>query len=426
MCDFTQGKKTVIANNSVSTYISSHDGDGQPIIEYFQENLATKSFMIRSSVLGRKVLTRLDNAGNKSSTVFDVDGLLAVVQNAGPSGSSLRWTHIDPLGLSEAGDTKSVFDPMGNYIVWQHAPVGPPPNAYPPIAASFGGLGPSFGYAINSSCILDGIPTDCSLALNMLEHGSAAQCRNNDCGPIHYADPDTGNAAWLISNGSGFWISDGSDSDYLDPDDIQSGLAFDAYAMYFKGSQGKKRKRRAPKPMRVEQPLGGSVSGGASGISGIEVIDTGGHTPFELSRDRVLGLIEKMIDSDPCNQAFKDAGLMTPRERVQHGIKLSARLALRDPAYNSVLGITEAARAAFNKSNAPALTMKPRDTVTGIPIIFFSPDAFGDYDLEEAVPHEFIHGAGFGQQYGWGYKLGLWGHDLDNYPYYQNIIKNCK
>ncbi len=201
MCDFTQGKKTVIANNSVSTYISSHDGDGQPIIEYFQENLATKSFMIRSSVLGRKVLTRLDNAGNKSSTVFDVDGLLAVVQNAGPSGSSLRWTHIDPLGLSEAGDTKSVFDPMGNYIVWQHAPVGPPPNAYPPIAASFGGLGPSFGYAINSSCILDGIPTDCSLALNMLAHGSAEQCPNNYCGagrarngdlrPLT-RDPDTG------------------------------------------------------------------------------------------------------------------------------------------------------------------------------------------------------------------------------------------
>ena len=53
-----------------------------------------------------------------SLTVFDVDGLLTVVQNGGPYGSSVRWTHIDPLGLSEAGDTKAVYDPMGNYIPW--------------------------------------------------------------------------------------------------------------------------------------------------------------------------------------------------------------------------------------------------------------------------------------------------------------------
>ena len=197
----SQVRETVTANNSVSTYISSQDGDGQSTIEYYQENLASKSFMVRSSVLGGKVLTRLDNAGNKSSTVFDVDGLLTAVQNVSSYGSSVRWTHIDPLGLSEAGDTKAVFDPMGNYIVWQHAPTGPPPNAYPPIAASFGGLGPSFGYAINSSCILDGIPTDCGLALNMLEQGSAEQCPNNYCGagrarngdlvPLT-RDPDTG------------------------------------------------------------------------------------------------------------------------------------------------------------------------------------------------------------------------------------------
>jgi hypothetical protein len=196
----SQVKETVTANNSVSTYISNHDGDGQPIIEYYQENLASKSYMLRSSVLGGKVLTRLDNAGNKSSTVFGVDGLLTVVQNVSSYGSFLRWTHIDPLGLSEAGDTKPVFDPMGNDIVWQHAPTATP-DAYPPIAASFGGLGPSFGYAINSSCILDGIPTDCSLALQMLNHGSAEQCPNNYCGASRARngdlvpltrDPDTG------------------------------------------------------------------------------------------------------------------------------------------------------------------------------------------------------------------------------------------
>jgi len=109
----TQVKETKIANNSVSTYISRFDGDGQSMIEDSQENPAWRSFMVRSSVLGGKVLTRLNNAGNKSSTVFDVDGLLKVVQSAGPYGSSLSWTHIDPFGLSEAGDTKAVYDPIG-------------------------------------------------------------------------------------------------------------------------------------------------------------------------------------------------------------------------------------------------------------------------------------------------------------------------
>ena len=199
--EMTQVRETLTANSSASTYITNNDGDGQPAIEYYQENLASRSFMVRSSVLEGKVLTRVDNAGNKSSTVFDVDGLLTAVQNVNSFGSSVRWTHVDPLGLSEAGDTKSVFDPTGNYIVWQHAPVGPPPNAYPPSAASFGGLGPSFGYAINSACILDGIPTDCSIALNMVENGSAEQCPNNYCGPGRARnghlvpltrDPDTG------------------------------------------------------------------------------------------------------------------------------------------------------------------------------------------------------------------------------------------
>jgi YD repeat-containing protein len=255
----SQVKETVTANNSVSTYISSYDGDGQPVVEYDQENLATKSFVVRSSVLGGNVLTRLDNVGNKSSTVFDVDGQLKVVQNVYSSGSSVRWTHIDPFGLSEAGDTKPVYDPMGNYIQWQHMPTYPPPGAIPPIAASYGGLGPSFGYAINSACVLDGIPTDCSLALTMLDHGSAAQCPNNDCSPqpIPYIDPDTGkpgNAGWLSFNGSGFWVSDGSESDYLDPDDLEEGGMLDAFSAYFVTP------KRAPRRHRVRS-LRGRVQG---------------------------------------------------------------------------------------------------------------------------------------------------------------------
>ena len=186
----TQVKETVNSPSSVSTYISAYDGDGQQALEYYQENPTyTTYYSVRSSVLSGQVVTTLDYAGNKSKSTFRIDGQLIAVQNSGAY-PALRWTHIDPLGLSEAGDTKPVYDPLGNYIPWQHAPTYPPPNAYPPIAASYGGLGPSFGYAINSSCVLDGIPTDCSLALNNLAHGSAGQCPNNYCGPSRARNGD--------------------------------------------------------------------------------------------------------------------------------------------------------------------------------------------------------------------------------------------
>jgi hypothetical protein len=172
----SQVKETVTANSSVSTYISNHDGDGQPAIEYYQENPASKSYMVRSSVLGGKVLTRLDYAGNKWKTDFSVDGLLRVVQYGVSyynQNATLQWTHIDPLGLSEAGDTKAVYDPTGNYIQWQHAPTAPP-NAYPPIASSSGGLGAGFGSAQDKSCVLNGEPISCSDLEHQTDTGNVA------------------------------------------------------------------------------------------------------------------------------------------------------------------------------------------------------------------------------------------------------------
>lgn len=192
----SQVKETVTANNnSVSTYVASNDGDGQPAMESYQENPTySRMYMVHSSVMSGKILTRLDYAGNKWKTDFNVDGLLTVVQwgvSYASSSASIQWTHVDPQGLSEAGDTKAVYDPTGNYVKWQHAPTGPP-AAYPPIASSSGGLGPNFGYAINSACILDGTPTDCSLALGMLAHRSAEQCPNNYCGADQVFNRRTG------------------------------------------------------------------------------------------------------------------------------------------------------------------------------------------------------------------------------------------
>jgi YD repeat-containing protein len=177
-----QVQETVNNPISVSTYTTGYDGDGQPLRESTTTSASTTTgYMIRSSVLGG-VVTRLDSAGAKQKTVFNVDGRLTAVQLSISGSNSVIWTHIDPLGLSEAGDTKPVYDALGSYVPWQHVPSGAPPNAYPPFSPNFGGLAPSFGYAINSSCILDGIPTDCAVASRMLALGSAEQCPDNYCG----------------------------------------------------------------------------------------------------------------------------------------------------------------------------------------------------------------------------------------------------
>ena len=173
----SQVKETVTANNSVSTYVSSHDGDGQPTLEYYQENPTySKSYMVRSSVLGGRVLTRLDYAGNKWKTDFSVDGLLRVVQYGVSyynQYATLQWTHIDPLGLSEAGDTKPVYDPMGNYIPWHQVPTAPP-NSYPPIPSTLGALGAGFGSAQEKSCVFNGEPISCTELTHQIDLGTVA------------------------------------------------------------------------------------------------------------------------------------------------------------------------------------------------------------------------------------------------------------
>jgi hypothetical protein len=130
--------------------------------------------MIRSSVLGGQVLTRLDSLGAKQKTVFNVDGRLTAVQFSVSDSNSVVWTHVDPLGLSEAGDTKPVYDALGNYVPWQHVPTAPP-NAYPPFSPNFGGLGSSFGSAQDKGCVFNDRPISCSDLFHQIDIGNVAR-----------------------------------------------------------------------------------------------------------------------------------------------------------------------------------------------------------------------------------------------------------
>ncbi|HEV7746048.1 MAG TPA: hypothetical protein VGO56_13695 [Pyrinomonadaceae bacterium] len=168
-----QVQETATSPSSVATYTTGFDGDGQPVREASTTGtFTTTAYMIRSSVLD-DVVTRLDSAGNKTKTVVNVDGMLKAVQFSIGGSNSVLWTHIDPLGLSEAADTKPVYDALGNYVPWQHVPSGPPPNAYPPFSPNFGGLGSGFGTTQSVSCTDQGMPINCNTAMRLISNGSA-------------------------------------------------------------------------------------------------------------------------------------------------------------------------------------------------------------------------------------------------------------
>lgn len=156
-------------------------------------------------------------------------------------------------------------------------------------------------------------------------------------------------------------------------------------------------------------------------MSNVTSVDTGGDTEFEKNKTQVLNRLAYAARSTACNEAFRRAGLKTPFQIVQDGLTLVSRRALTDPSYNSALGITESIRNIANTSNAPAQTIRPQFTASGRPVMVFAGDAFNDRDyLDENIPHELIHAAGFGTAPGWV------GHDLKQYPYYDDIVKNCR
>jgi YD repeat-containing protein len=162
----TQVKETQNANGQFSTYLASYDGDGELAREFLLENPTnTTSYKVRSTVLG-EVVTFLNNAGNKTGTTVHLDKQVTTAEvHSGAAGNVGFPTYNDPLHQSIAGDTKIVYDPLGNSVPWQPWPGGPPPNFYPRSSASFGSLGSSFGSRQEVGCSLDGIPMDCNRAL---------------------------------------------------------------------------------------------------------------------------------------------------------------------------------------------------------------------------------------------------------------------
>lgn len=86
------------------TYSVSYDGDGQVVFESSNTSPGTSesSYIVRSTVLGGEVLTRLDQSGNKKSTHVPAEGFLFATQrSSGAPGAFVEFTHRNPHEVTE-------------------------------------------------------------------------------------------------------------------------------------------------------------------------------------------------------------------------------------------------------------------------------------------------------------------------------------
>ena len=154
------------------TYSAGYDGDGQLVRESSSTSSSTEtSYIVRSTVLGGEVLTRLNQSGNKKITHVPAEGLLFATQRI-EGGASVLQTYRNPLGTTETN--KAVYDPLGNYIPFQaFADPRPPAGTYS--SGSMASLSSSQanpdGYGMG--CIKDGMPTSCTRVMNAINRGQA-------------------------------------------------------------------------------------------------------------------------------------------------------------------------------------------------------------------------------------------------------------
>jgi YD repeat-containing protein len=170
------GRSTAIWSSNTGKMITPiYDGDGQLVhrTEFDWSTPIPNVFQLRSSVLGGRVITELDSAGQKKHTYVYCNGQLIARQDA----RGIVWQHETPftgtrgasnrdgqasldVELDPAGVDVGLYDPYPEPELWD-----PPENS--PI-----GLLPGSGIP-SGRCMLDGIPVFCSDAEHLLQTGAA-------------------------------------------------------------------------------------------------------------------------------------------------------------------------------------------------------------------------------------------------------------
>jgi len=157
----------------ITTFTQGYDGDGELIsaVTAPAGGSSTSGYDIRSSVLGT-VLTELDQSGNKRSTHVSADGLLFASQNINSAGAWVSSIIRNPVGTGES--TGAIYDPLGNYIPFQHYnDPRPPAGSYNSGSMSSLTRNQANPDSYGVGCRIDGVPTSCNRVLQAINRGEA-------------------------------------------------------------------------------------------------------------------------------------------------------------------------------------------------------------------------------------------------------------
>lgn len=173
------GRSASIFNPATSKTITPiYDGDGQVVYRTEVEGTTTvpNFYQLRSTVLGGKVITELDSAGQKKKGYVYCNGKLIARQDPG----WVSWQHDNPFtgtrGTSNRDGLGSIEvepDAMGvDMGLFDPFPV---PEQWEPLVDGLIGLlpGPGGSGMPSGRCTLDGIAIFCRDAANLLHIGAA-------------------------------------------------------------------------------------------------------------------------------------------------------------------------------------------------------------------------------------------------------------
>ena len=188
--------RAMTSANGQRTTTQWHDGNGQAVRVERRRTVpslsVTNAYYLRSSVLGGRVVTEFNSAGQKTIGRVYLGNLVLGLQDSINEGIDAR--HENPItgndAISFAHGTffnKTQEDPMGVNVglkdPFEEQVEFEPDLMLAKVIVNRG------GECICPRCYADGIEIDCRIAGMMVEGGAAARCPNDDCGPRTIYNP---------------------------------------------------------------------------------------------------------------------------------------------------------------------------------------------------------------------------------------------
>jgi YD repeat-containing protein len=151
------------------------------------ETITKTSYLLRSSVLGGKVVSEIGSESEQRGFVYLGDTVLALQDR---TTQTVKWEHRDADNASirmtsnngtVQSEEMAELDPLGSNAGLS-APVTPSPAQYWKMSG-YPGLGSP---GTSMTCIMDFIPTPCSEVSRAMGSGIGVQCENNNCSQVNY------------------------------------------------------------------------------------------------------------------------------------------------------------------------------------------------------------------------------------------------